>query len=86
MTSKARTRALLPELQSKVQAELPHIPRGNVTQNVLREIYTQRRQDDLARSPSAPSHATLMASIATVQRTVPSFRPLYDAHYFEVAA
>jgi len=69
-----------------VQAELRYIPRGNVTQNVLREVYTQRRQDDLARSPSAPSHVTLMASIATVQRTVPAFHPLYDASYFEAAA
>lgn len=74
------------ELQSSVQADLQHIPRGDVSQNVLRDIYIQRRQHDLATSPSTPSRTTLMASIATVQKTVPAFRPLYDTAYFEAAA
>lgn len=47
---------------------------------------TSRRQHDLATSPSTPSRTTLMASIATVQKTVPAFRPLYDTAYFEAAA
>ena len=74
------------ELQSRVQADLRHIPRGDITQNVLRGIYTQRRQRDLARSPSTPSRVTLLSAVVTMQLTIPSFRPLYDACYFEVAA
>ena len=74
------------ELQPSVRADLQHIPRGDITQNVLRDVYTQRRRDDLSRSPSTPSAATLMQAIATVQKAVPGFHPLYDANYFEAAA
>jgi hypothetical protein len=37
-------------------------------------------------SPSTPSRVTLLSSVVTMQLTIPSFRPLYDATYFEVAA
>ncbi len=74
------------EQQSSVRTDLQHIPRGGVTQNMLRDIYTQRRRDDLSRSPSTPSRTTLMQAIATVQQAVPGFHPLYDASYFEAAA
>jgi hypothetical protein len=75
----------LPEMRALVQKELEHIPRGPLSQNMLRANYWLGRMSSLGKKAEGATDAlgVLNACIEEVKKHYPSFIAQYDRAFFE---
>jgi hypothetical protein len=62
-------------MQTLVQEELLHLPRGSEAQNELRMVYVIERQHDLGRDPSAQAGGSFDRALSSVLQRHPAFQP-----------
>ena len=70
------------EVNRAVRDDLDRLPRGGLSQNILRATYNVQRRSDLAQDTSIPKAHSLRASIAVVRRSDPAFSPSVDEAWF----
>jgi len=72
------------EMTEIVNAELKHIPTGDLPQKLLRFVYNMIRRKDLSISENTPREETLLASIKRVKERHPNFQVEYDKNFFNL--
>jgi hypothetical protein len=70
------------EVDRAVGEDLARIPRGGISQNILRAFYNMQRRSDLSQRAAIPNGQSLRASIALVRRSDPAFSPSVDEPWF----
>ena len=65
-------------LGARIMAELDHIPRGDIYQNVFRSQYYTARFEDLVANSTTPAIETVRRVSDRLRKVKPGFVPIYD--------
>lgn len=81
-----RSYTRLKQMREKVKEELDGIPRGNISQNDLRQIYWAMRTHYLGKKVrfTLPKEEVLIKSIKIIQADNPDFRPRIEREIFDI--
>jgi len=72
-------------MREQVKEELNHIPRGNLNQNMLRQIYWSLRMHSLGKKGAEKSkEEVLVEATKLVRKDDPSFHPKFDKSFFKI--
>lgn len=73
------------ELRAKVRGEMEHLPKGNISQNMLRQMYWCLRMNSLGKKAkvSESKRDVLKKVIRAVQKEFPDLKPQYDKTFFK---
>jgi hypothetical protein len=76
----------LKTMRQQVKEEMEHIPRGNLPQNELRQVYWGLRMNSLGKKAKEPEtkEDVLKKSIENVRKEYRDFEFQYDAEYFGI--
>jgi hypothetical protein len=69
-------------LRERVKEDLKHIPRGSRTQNYFRQMYSQKRMEDVSKS-SKTKEETFKEIWDSCRKIEAEFIPEYDKTYFQ---
>jgi hypothetical protein len=70
------------ETEKMIQAELDHIPKGNLPQNLLRETYYNTRLSNI-KFLGTKEHA-LKSCIDALKKEHPNWEPDYNKEFFKI--
>jgi len=76
----------LAEIQEEVKRDLEHIPKGDFSQNMLRQYYCVIRMNSLGKkseNPNASCKELLRQAIDAVRKDHPEFEARFDIDYFK---
>ena len=75
-------------MRKQVQEEMMYIPRGDGTQNTLRQLYWTFRMRSLGKKPfeykGKTKEEVLKSCITMIQEEEPDFEPKYDKTVFKM--
>lgn len=66
-----------------IDSELVHIPRKDLTQNILRSAYNGLRMHDLSLQNPEGRDAVLRKALDQLRKTYPDYKFQYDTIFFE---
>lgn len=74
------------EMTEIVNAELEHIPTGELPQKLLRFRYNMVRRNHLSISENTLREETLLDCIQNLKKDYPDFQPEYDKNFFNLSS